>query len=67
MSGIPNAIQYGLKKVEFRDFGLISELHLRVHRPIVVEIQKFTEPFQPVIDVLTASIRHLYLMASPSP
>ncbi|HXV74786.1 MAG TPA: hypothetical protein VD788_00590, partial [Candidatus Polarisedimenticolaceae bacterium] len=54
---IGNAFEEGLKVVEFRDIGLdLGSFISDFLGPIVEEVQKFTEPFQPVIDVVTAPI-----------
>ena len=54
---IGDAIGDGLKVVEFRDVGLdLGSFISDFLSPIVAEVKKFTEPFQPVIDVVTAPI-----------
>ncbi|MEK7423033.1 MAG: hypothetical protein AAB131_04255, partial [Actinomycetota bacterium] len=54
---IGNAFEEGLKLVEFRDIGLdLGSFISDFLSPIVSEVQKFTEPFQPIIDVVTARI-----------
>ena len=54
---IGNAFETGLQVVEFRDVGLdLGSFISDFLSPVVSEVQKFTEPFQPVIDVVTAPI-----------
>ncbi|HEY4634774.1 MAG TPA: calcium-binding protein, partial [Candidatus Limnocylindrales bacterium] len=54
---IGNAFEMGLQVVEFRDIGLdLGSFISDFLSPIVSEVQKFTAPFQPVIDVVTAPI-----------
>ena len=53
-SGFGNAIAEGLQVVEFRDVGLDLGSYLtEVIGPVLEEVQKITEPLQPLIDFLT--------------
>ncbi len=57
LGGLGNAIEAGLHLVEFRDIGLdLGTFISDFLSPIVQEVQKVTEPLQPVIDVITAPI-----------
>ena len=54
---IGDAIQDGLKLVEFRDVGIdLGTFISDFLSPIVEQVKQFTEPLQPIIDVLTAPI-----------
>ncbi|MCX7893546.1 MAG: PA14 domain-containing protein, partial [Burkholderiales bacterium] len=57
LSGIGNAVKDGLHTVEFRNVGIDLGTYISDFlAPVVKEIQKITEPLQPLIDVLTAPI-----------
>ena len=54
---IGDAIQDGLKVVEFRNVGVdLGSFISDFLTPIVEQVQEFTKPLQPLIDVLTAPI-----------
>ncbi|MBK8019206.1 MAG: hypothetical protein IPK20_22745 [Betaproteobacteria bacterium] len=56
-SAIGDSIQEGLKLVEFRNIGMDMGTFISQYvQPIVKEVQKITEPLQPLIDALTTPI-----------
>ncbi len=56
-SGFGNAIEEGLKLVEFKNVALdLGSFLSQVLGPIVKEVGKYTEPIQPLIDFITSPI-----------
>lgn len=54
---IGSAIQDGLKKVEFKNVSLdVGSYISDVVRPLIEDIQDFTEPVQPIIDIVTTPL-----------
>jgi Ca2+-binding RTX toxin-like protein len=67
LSELPNAIMDGLEYVAFEDVGLdLGSFLTDVLAPIVGEVQKVTQPIQPIIEVLTTPIPVISDLAGPT-